>query len=132
MLQRASYAVEAELIGFTDMPPLVELDEQVRHLNLTILGAREDDELVGILGYRRTAGVVEIERLAVHPSRFRQGLAGSLIAALHEREADARRFEVSTGAANIPAIALYTRLGYHRETSHVVARGLTLVRLARP
>jgi ribosomal protein S18 acetylase RimI-like enzyme len=131
-LQRASYGVEADLIGYSDLPPLLETTEQVAHLDLTVLGALTERQLLGILGYRRTSGTVEIDRLAVHPSCFRQGFARSLIRELHRREVDAARFEVSTGAENLPAVACYTRLGYRREGDEVLPMGLTIAHFARP
>lgn len=129
-LQRASYAVEAELIGFDRMPPLVEKVQDVTNLALTILGSVDGSELQGLLGYDRVGSVIDIDRLAVHPACFRRGIGRSLMEALHLREADASRFDVSTGAENFPAVNLYRRLGYEQgavETTH----GVRLVHLTR-
>jgi ribosomal protein S18 acetylase RimI-like enzyme len=129
-LQRASYTVEAELIGFGEIPPLRETPAEVARLDLTILGALEHGDLVGILGYRRFRDLVDIDRLAVHPSSFRRGVARSLIEELHAREVDAARFEVSTGADNGPAIAFYREMGYRLERDEVIS-SLRIVHLAR-
>jgi ribosomal protein S18 acetylase RimI-like enzyme len=129
-LQRASYSVEAELIGFGEIPPLRETPAAVARLDLTILGALEHGDLVGILGYRRFRDLVDIDRLAVHPSSFRRGVARSLIEELHAREVDAARFEVSTGADNEPAIAFYREMGYRLERDEVIS-SLRIVHLAR-
>jgi ribosomal protein S18 acetylase RimI-like enzyme len=130
-LQRSSYAVEAELIGFDDIPTRRETADQVARLDLTFLGAVERGVVVGILGYRRLGAVIDIDRLAVDPSWFRRGIARSLIEDLHRREADASAFEVSTGAANTPAIALYEKLGYVREPDVPSPAGLTFARFSR-
>lgn len=111
-LQRAAYRVEAGLIGSDQMPPLKEEVIDIVRLDLTILGAEEGVDLVGLLGYTRLDDAVDIDRLAVQPTRFRQGIGGALLYALHHRESDVRRFSVSTGAANRPAIALYEAMGY--------------------
>ena len=111
-LQRASYGVEALLIGYDRMPPLVERTDDIMELVLTILGVVEQRELQGLVGYRRHRDLVDVDRLAVHPSKFRRGIGARLLESVHEREQDARRFEVSTGANNEPAIALYRAAGY--------------------
>jgi ribosomal protein S18 acetylase RimI-like enzyme len=136
-VQRGAYGVEAELIGYDEIPPLLETVEEVAGLDLVVLGARAevgDDgggELVGILGYRRDGDVVDVDRLAVDPQAFRQGIARTLLEALHTREADAARFEVSTGAANQPALALYRSFDY-RVTHHEQLPGLVITHLVRP
>ena len=129
-VQRASYAVEAKLIGFDQMPGLVEDVEDVTNLTLTILGSLDESELQGLLGYARIGDVVGIDRLAVHPAWFRRGTGRSLMEALHLREADASRFEVSTGADNCPAIFLYRRLGYEPVGSES-KQGVRLMHFAR-
>lgn len=129
-LQRASYAVEAELIGFNQMPALVETTSDIERLDLIVLGAVERGTLRGVLGYRRDADVVDIDRLAVDPEHFRNGIGRALLEELHQRELDADRFEVSTGAANEPAIALYRAVGYRLKRSEV-SRGVRLVHLER-
>lgn len=110
-LQRAAYRVEADLIGFQQIPPLLEEAEDVQRLDVTFLGALDGEALLGLIGYRRLGTVVDIDRLAVDPRWFRRGLGRQLLAAVHERE-DPERFEVSTGTANVPALALYRTAGY--------------------
>jgi ribosomal protein S18 acetylase RimI-like enzyme len=130
-LQRAAYCVEAELIGYDQMPPLREEVTDILRLELTILGAVEDDGLIGVLGYARASDTVDIDRLAVEPARFRRGVGRMLLDGLHRCESDADRFEVSTGAANRPAIALYEAMGY-RLTSEEVSHDVRLAHFARP
>ena len=81
-------------------------------LDLRILGAHDGDRLVGVLGYRRHGDQVDVDRLAVHPDHFRQGVGATLLAELHRLEADARRIEVKTSTGNTPATSLYLRSGY--------------------
>jgi ribosomal protein S18 acetylase RimI-like enzyme len=129
-VQRASYAVEAELIGYDQMPGLVEDAGAVADLAQTMLGAFVSDALAGVLGYQRAGGVVDVDRLAVDPRSFRRGVGRSLMADLHQREADANRFEVSTGAANEPALSLYRSLGYEVVGTEE-SQGVRLAHLAR-
>lgn len=111
-VQRPSYTVEAARIGYDRMPGLIEGVNEVVRLPLTLLGAIESDELVGVLGYSCSGAVVDIDRLTVHPAHFRRGVGTRLLAAVHQVERAAERFEVSTASANTPAIALYRAMGY--------------------
>jgi ribosomal protein S18 acetylase RimI-like enzyme len=130
-LQKPSYAVEAALIGYDQMPGLIESPADVAALKLTVLGAFEDGQLAGILGYQRVADVVDLDRVAVSTAHFRKGIGRSLLEALHERESTATRFEVSTGSANPAAIALYTGGGY-RVVKQETLSGINIVHLQRP
>jgi ribosomal protein S18 acetylase RimI-like enzyme len=130
-LQRASYAVEAELIGAPSLPPLVETPEQVRASGETFLGASDGGTLLGAVSYRRDGDTVDIHRLVVSPAAFRRGIATALLDALEEREAGATRWIVGTGAANLPARALYERRGFAAAEERIVPGGVKWVRLER-
>ncbi len=133
-LQRAAYAVEAELIGAESLPPMQEDARAVRGLGLSWLGARDAHGLTGAVGYQRVDDLVDIHRLVVHPRAFRQGIATALLDALEAREAaegTVRRYTVGTGAANLPAVALYERRGFRVAEVREVAPGLQWLRLDR-
>lgn len=130
-LQRAAYAIEARLIGFDGIPPLHECVEDVMALDLTILAVIENERPIAMLGYTREGDSVDIDRLAVHPDHFRRGLARTLIAALHERESDAPRFEVSTGRDNEPARKLYRSMGYREVGDVALPEGVVVTRFVR-
>ncbi|HVE90795.1 MAG TPA: GNAT family N-acetyltransferase [Actinomycetota bacterium] len=130
-LQRVSYEQEAKLIGFDAIPPLRESAEDVSALHLTMLGVEDElGELCAILGFARTGDTVGIDRLAVRPDRFRTGLARLLLEHLHDRE-DARRFEVSTGADNLPAVRLYLSMGYEATANVALPQGLMITLFSR-
>jgi ribosomal protein S18 acetylase RimI-like enzyme len=131
-LQRASYAVEAELIGTPSLPPMRETPEQLRASGETFLGAVRTGRLLGVVSYKRDGGTVDIHRLAVHPSAFRCGIAGDLLDALEAREAGAAHWTVGTGAANLPARTLYERRGFAVTEERVVPGGIRWVRMDRP
>ena len=126
-LQRASYAVEAELLGTDQIPALRETPEQVAASGETFLGAYEDGALVGAVSYRATPDVLDIHRLVVHPDAFRRGIASRLLDALP----DAPRYLVATGAANAPARRLYERHGFAVAREREVAPGLVILELER-
>ena len=130
-LQRASYAVEAELIGAAELPPQRETADELRESGETFLGARRDGTLVGAVAYVRDGGTVDIHRLVVDPAAFRGGIATALLDALDARERDAERWTVGTGAANAPARALYERRGFTVAEERLVGDGIRYVRLDR-
>jgi ribosomal protein S18 acetylase RimI-like enzyme len=129
--QRAAYGVEADLIRFDAIPPLHETETDVMGLDLTILAVVEDERVLAVVGYRRSGAVVDIDRLAVSPDRFRQGLGRQLLRTLHEREKTATRFVVSTSRDNEPALRLYESVGYSAVADVVVAEGLVVRKLER-
>jgi ribosomal protein S18 acetylase RimI-like enzyme len=131
-LQRASYAVEAELIGVPSLPPQRETPAQLRGSGETFLGALRDGELVGAVSFKRDGGIVDIHRLVVDPRAFRGGIATALLDALEAREGGAAHWTVGTGAANVPARALYERRGYRVTEERVVPGGVHWVRMDRP
>ena len=132
-IQRRAYAVEAELIGFDGIPPLVESLDQLQSADLTVLAVVDGDDMVAMLGYSESGGVIDIDRLAVHPSHFRRGLGRMLLDHLRARHAGSP-IVVSTGADNLPAVALYERAGYTRLADHVIEGSLRIAnfRLSGP
>ncbi|MFD3698716.1 GNAT family N-acetyltransferase [Streptomyces sp. NPDC058646] len=125
---RAAYAVEAELIGFDGIPALGESLVQMRAHGLNWVGAVADGgELAGFLAWEEQgAGGVGIDRLCVDPAWFRRGIASRLLRhALTDLFPD-RPVTVTTGAANTPAVTLYTRMGFTRGQDFSPAPGLTM------
>ncbi|MFF4542595.1 GNAT family N-acetyltransferase [Streptomyces aureus] len=130
-LQRASYAVEARLIGFDGIPPLHESLEQLRACGESFLGVRDELRLVGAVAWTRLPnGALDICRLVVHPAAHRRGVATALLDALDSIE-PAELTIVSTGTANLPAFALYRRRGFIPVGERQVALGVTVTLLER-
>lgn len=130
-LQRASYAVEAELIGFDGIPALHESLEELRDCGESFLGLDDETGLAGAVSWVRLQdGTLDICRLMVHPRAHRRGIATALLDAL-DRAEPAWRAVVSTGTANHPALGLYKRRGFTPAGTRLIAPGTSLTLLER-
>lgn len=128
-IQRAAYRVEADLIGFGDIPGA---GDQIDDLLATAIrldwsGITSAGTIVAAMAVSMDAGACDIDRLVVDPQWFRRGLARALLAALPTGVA----VTVSTGSANGPGIALYESAGFAAESMETVAPGLTITHLRR-
>lgn len=130
-LQRAAYAVEAELIGFDGIPPLHETRHELRGCGESFLGVSDETGLAGAVSWNRLDdGTLDICRLVVHPRAHRRGIATTLLNSLDVRE-PADVTVVSTGTANHPAITLYRSRGFTPIEEREIAPGVTVTLLER-
>lgn len=123
-LQKASYLVEANLIGFFDIPPLKESLEELKECGETFLGYFEGEDLAGALAYKIENKVLAICRMVVHPKHFRKGFAQKLLSALEEIHPEITVLKVSTGKDNTPAKRLYLKNGFRLARNVEVVPGL--------
>jgi GNAT superfamily N-acetyltransferase len=113
-VQHAAYAIEAELIGYPQLPPAHETLAALQGCGEELWLCEEGDELVGAVGLENvSAEEVLIARLFVAPSALRRGVGTALVQHALTR-ARGRRVRVGTAAANLPALALYEGLGFRR------------------
>ncbi|MEU4511548.1 GNAT family N-acetyltransferase [Nonomuraea wenchangensis] len=110
-VQKAAYAVEAELIGDDRIPPLHESLADLRERDLLWLAAFDGGALSGAVAWAESSDELDIDRLVVAPSMARRGIGRALVEAVLAR-ADGRRVVVSTGRDNVPARRLYEGLGF--------------------
>ncbi|MCM3764253.1 GNAT family N-acetyltransferase [Neobacillus niacini] len=111
-LQRASYLVEANLIGFEEIPPLKESFEELMNCGETFLGYFEGEELAGAISYTINGQELTICRTVVAPNHFRKGIAQKLLKAVEDTHKEIPVFKVSTGKDNYPAKNLYLKNGF--------------------
>ncbi len=126
-IQQAAYRVEAELMGFYEIPQLYETIEEIQNSTETFIGYNEE-QLQGVISCKIEAGVVDIYRLVVDPFYFRKGIGKKLLNHLLKKY-HAYDFVVSTGSANKPAIALYKLFGFQEEAGVEVAPGIYCTQL---
>ncbi|GAA1148895.1 hypothetical protein GCM10009630_54190 [Kribbella jejuensis] len=130
-IQHAAYAVEAELIGFDGIPPLQEDLHELMASTEHWLGRYDGSHLVGAVAYELPdERTVEISRLIVDPKHARRGHGRALLDHLDELEPRPVS-EVSTGAANTPAVNLYLSRGYTKTADVEVAPGIYITRFRR-
>ncbi|MFD0693987.1 GNAT family N-acetyltransferase [Paenibacillus sp. GCM10027628] len=137
-LQIASYRVEAEMIGFDDIPPLKDGIASIREADETFYGYYAEEggrsHLAGAISFSREGTIVTICRMMVHPDYFRRGIARALIQYVldDQQRSGASRFIVSTGTANLPAIQLYEGFGFVQRRVFTVPPGVSLTTFERP
>jgi ribosomal protein S18 acetylase RimI-like enzyme len=127
-VQHASYAIEAELIGFPDVPPAVETLAQLQACGEALWLCESGGELLGAVGLEERDDQLLIARLFVAPSAFRRGVGTALVQKALDEAGD-RPVRVGTAAANAPALALYERLGFRRVSESEPALGIRYIEL---
>lgn len=128
-IQRPSYQIEADLIGFQGIPALSETVEDILNSKEIFLGYYEDDQLLGVLSYEENEDFVDICRLVVSPASFRRGIGRQLVSYIMEEIRGSREVVVSTGLKNIPAVTLYEKLGFQQERTVEIAPGIQIVNM---
>ena len=69
---------------------------------------------------------IDIHRVMVHPDFFRRGIAMTLLEHVELIEKESSKIIVSTGAANLPAVRLYEKLGFGQQKDSIVGDGLRI------
>lgn len=123
-LQVASYKIEAEIIGFYEIPPLKDTLDSVKKCEEIFYGYFIEDVLSGIVSYKIIENVLDIHRVAVQPYFFKQGIAKKLIDFIEQLESHINRIVVSTGKNNIPAVSLYLKKGYKKVQDIEIGKGI--------
>lgn len=129
-IQRNAYAVEAELIGFDEIPARFETIEVIQNLPGTSYGLYIEERLIGFVTIEASEKTVEITKLCIDPTYFRARLATTLlehVLSIHED----KLVYVHTGKHNGPAKRLYTKLGFEPSAEFEPEPGVTLIRFTR-
>lgn len=132
-LQHKAYRLEAELIGFRDIPPLMETRDMLRRSMEVFYGClSEEYELLGAVAVaEESPGRLTITRMMIEPGHFRKGIASRLLNYVFERYNQMEQFIVSTGKKNTPAVSLYCKHGFLAYGSEEVAPGVVLIEFRR-
>ncbi|WP_409304480.1 GNAT family N-acetyltransferase [Peribacillus sp. SCS-155] len=122
-LQREAYRVEADLIGFSDIPPLKETPKDLAQCGESFLGCYIEKEMAGAVSYTVDSDIAVICRMVVHPKHFRKGIARRLLQHLYSRLTGIHILRVSTGKQNGPGVELYTNQGFRWMSDREVMPG---------
>ncbi|MDN4620380.1 GNAT family N-acetyltransferase [Paenibacillus sp. PsM32] len=132
-LQHIAYRLEAELIGFKELPPLMDTVESIRRSGETFYAyVNEYEEIQGVISIEQEEhDTLTIARMMVHPTAFRQGIASQLIEHVFAQYPNVPLYIVSTGKLNQPAVALYEKYGFRPVETFEVAPGVKLTTFHR-
>ena len=126
-LQRVAYAVEAELIGDDRISPLQQDEVGLTAFRGRWVVAWDGVDLLGAAAWSVTHDAIEVEKVMVHPSAHRRGVATALL----DRVVTVpdRPVLTATGRDNTPALAFYRRLGFAHDGDEQVPPGIWVSRL---
>ncbi|MFD1850901.1 GNAT family N-acetyltransferase [Oceanobacillus bengalensis] len=130
-IQIPAYRVEAEMIGFHDIPQLNDTVKSIMGSGETFLGYMDGPNLLGVLSFVDRNNDIEICRLVVHPTFFRKGIARKLLAYILSKSETEKRITVSTGDRNEPAMNLYQCSGFSKFAETEINDGVYLAHLER-
>lgn len=125
-LQIASYKIEAELIGFYEIPPLKDTLASLSECDEIFYGYFINNVLAAIISYKIIENTLDIHRVAVHPCFFKRGIAGKLISFIEKVEDNINIVIVCTGKKNLPAVNLYLKNGYQKIQDIEISKGIYL------
>ncbi|SFX49315.1 Acetyltransferase (GNAT) domain-containing protein [Thermoactinomyces sp. DSM 45891] len=124
-----AYQVEADIIGSTKIPYLLDTVDKIQSSKETFFGYWVDGNLAGVISFMLEGNVVDIYRLVVSPQHFRQGIGAKLLSFLFTHYTGMEKFLVQTGADNIPAMKLYKKFGFQEIDRLEIEPGLLVSRL---
>ncbi|MCQ4088741.1 GNAT family N-acetyltransferase [Saccharibacillus sp. JS10] len=132
-LQQIAYRLEAQLIGFEEIPPLADTIATLKRSSDIFYGyTSEEGRLIGAIAVEEEfPGELTLTRMMVHPDFFRQGIATRLIAYIFLHYPNFKTYKVSTGTTNEPAMRLYQNFGFVPFRKEYVAPGVELTTLRR-
>lgn len=132
-LQHKAYRLEAELIGFNEIPPLLETREMLAGSKEEFYGCFDGSgDLMGAAAVlEESPGKLTVTRMMVNPKYFRKGVAGALLEFIFGHYSRMEQFIVSTGKLNLPAVGLYTKHGFIPASVEEVAPGVELIEFYR-
>ncbi|WP_379163006.1 GNAT family N-acetyltransferase [Paenibacillus sp. sgz5001063] len=132
-LQHKAYRLEAEIIGFHEIPPLLETRDMLSRSEELFYGRFDDyGDLMGAVAVlEESPGKLTVTRMMVNPDFFRLGVAGNLLEYIFDLYRGMEQFIVSTGKLNIPAVTLYTKYDFVPVAVEEVAPGVELIEFHR-
>jgi GNAT superfamily N-acetyltransferase len=129
-LQKESYKVEAQILNYPNLPPLLEPLTELQRCNEIFYGFYQENQLLGAISYEKNIDHYCICRMMVDPNHFKKGIAKRLLNFLLDNIVE-QRVVVRTGKDNFPAISLYKKFGFTLSRTWTLKDGLSIVELQR-
>ncbi|NEN84187.1 GNAT family N-acetyltransferase [Paenibacillus elgii] len=130
-LQQVAYRIEAELVGFEEIPPLLDSPLTLRESGEAFFGCYMDERLVGAAACKQSPKEMTVCRMMVHPDWFRHGIASRLLEHIEQHVPPGTLIKVATGTNNTPAVRLYEKHGYEPVQVQLLALGITLTQFQK-
>lgn len=127
---QVSYAVEADLLQAVDFPPLKRKISEFLTCEADFYGFSIEGVIAAVIEIKTDMKAIHIQSLVVDPYYFRRGIANKLMQFVLEKY-KAHLFTVETGVLNIPAIQLYTKLGFVETQQWDTDHGVRKVRFEK-
>ena len=127
---QVSYAVEADLLQAVDFPPLKRKVPEFLKCETDFYGFSIEGLIAAVIEIKTDMKAIHIQSLVVDPYYFRRGIANKLMDFVLEKY-EALLFTVETGVLNIPAIQLYTKLGFVETQQWDTDHGVRKVRFEK-
>ncbi|MEW6990793.1 GNAT family N-acetyltransferase [Colwelliaceae bacterium 6441] len=108
---QSSYAVEAQLIGVLDFPPLSRSVKDIANSKTHFYGFSDNNFLAAVIEIEIAENKLDIHSLTVGANHFRKGIADQLINYVLTTF-DITTATVETAVLNMPAIKLYEKHGF--------------------
>jgi ribosomal protein S18 acetylase RimI-like enzyme len=124
---QVSYAVEAELLGAVDFPPLKRSVNDFLKSKTSFFGYFRGEKVIAIIEIEPFPSVFHICSLVVDPDYFRQGIAKELLS-FSFKLLENNTITVETGLANNPAIQLYKSFGFQEVKQYDTDHGIRKIR----
>lgn len=129
-LQKVSYKIEAEIIDFYEIPPLMDTIDKLIECDEIFYGYYISEVLAGIISFKIIENILDIHRIAIHPDFFRKGIAGELIDFIEELSC-IDKVVVCTGKNNLPAINLYLKKGYKKLNNIKISENIYITKFEK-
>lgn len=109
ILQKESYKIEADLINYYKIPPLIETEEDLINSSEDFIAYRIDNKICGVISFQINEKFIDICKFFVSPKYINKGIGSKLLKYLEDNFNSKNYFKVQTALKNIPAINFYQK-----------------------
>ena len=130
-LFQSAYTIEAQVLGLHDFPPLNRTVRHIQESTTTFFGGWQATELVAATEIEDLGDAqFHINSLGVSPAHFRQRYGSQLLIGLLD-ELVWQTITVATAVANLPALHLYKKHGFHLQGQWTTPDNFQMVTLSK-